>query len=279
MIKLSRRQSLKALLVAAPAAAVANAFLIEPNRLSITRREITLPNLDPSLDGLTIAQITDLHFKPGTDDALMQKLVATVNQENVDIIALTGDYVTDDPSVLPPLIEHLKQLQATHSITAVLGNHDGWSSSRAFYRKHFEAANINLLINQNTQLHIKGSPLYLAGSDYVWFGTPNASETLKNIPSNAPFVALVHEPDYFDNMRAVRNIGLQLSGHTHGGQCRVPFLGYAPVTVEYGKNYIYGDYQVDASQLFVSRGTGTSGLRVRFACPPELVIFTLRSPA
>jgi predicted MPP superfamily phosphohydrolase len=173
-------------------------------------------------------------------------------------------------------MEHLSQLQSKHGIAAIMGNHDGWSNSRDYYRKTFTKAGIPFLINQNTQLDINGTPLHIAGTDYVWLGSPDPAKTLKGIPTDSPVIALVHEPDYFDSMRTIRDIDLQLSGHTHGGQCRVPFIGYAPVKVKYGENYVYGYYQEGNSQLFVSRGTGTSGMRVRFACAPELVILTLR---
>jgi predicted MPP superfamily phosphohydrolase len=273
----TRRKSLKLLLAAAPIAACAEAFILEPKQLSITRRDIFLKSLPPELDGLKVAQLTDFHYKPGIDDSLIAEAVAAVNSENVDLIALTGDYVTDDSNVLPPLLEHLEKLTPVHGIFATMGNHDGWSAPESYYQKLFENSGIPFLINQNTCIKINGRPLHIAGTDYVWMGNPNAHKTLKGIPNNETVLALVHEPDYFDNMRAVRNIDLQLSGHTHGGQCRVPFIGYAPVKVSYGEKYIYGHYQTGDSQLFVSRGTGTSGIRVRFACPPELAILTLRS--
>ncbi|MGJ8671784.1 metallophosphoesterase [Rubritalea sp.] len=273
----TRRKSLKLLLAAAPIAACANAFIIEPKTLSITRRDIWLKSLPPALDGFTIAQLTDFHFKPGTDDKLVEDTITAVNAENVDLIALTGDYVTDESEVLYPLLDYFKQLKAQHGIFATLGNHDGWSAPRTFYKRRFENAGIPFLINQNTKLEIGNSSLVIAGTDYVWDGYPDAQQTLKGIHKDATVLALVHEPDYFDDMRAVRRIDLQLSGHTHGGQCRVPFIGYAPVKVRYGEKYVYGHFAKDSSQLFVSRGIGTSGLRVRFACPPELVILTLRS--
>lgn len=277
MIKLSRRQTLKTLFTATPIAAAANAFFIEPNRLSITRREIQIKNLAPELDGFTIGQLSDFHYKPEKDHSLMEKVVAAVNAEQVDFLALTGDYITEDASVLAPLMEHISQLESKYGAAAIMGNHDGWTSARGIFRRSFEKIGIPFLINQNTKIDINGTPLHVAGSDYVWLGAPDVAKTLKGIPSDSPVIALVHEPDFFDNMRAVRDIDLQLSGHTHGGQCRVPLIGYAPVKVDYGKKYIYGHYQQDRSQIFVSRGTGTSGLRVRFACPPELVVLTLRS--
>ncbi len=85
------------------------------------------------------------------------------------------------------------------------------------------------------------------------------------------------EPDYFDTMTAHREIMLQVSGHSQGGQCRVPVIGYAPRTVKYGTKYVEGAFSNNGSNLFVTRGIGTCGLNVRFACPPELVILKLRA--
>lgn len=90
-------------------------------------------------------------------------------------------------------------------------------------------------------------------------------------------IALVHEPDYFDTMTAHREIMLQLSGHSHGGQCRVPLIGYAPKTVKYGTKYVEGAFTNGSSNPFVTRGVGTTGSRVRFAYPPELAVLSLRA--
>ncbi len=117
----------------------------------------------------------------------------------------------------------------------------------------------------------------MAGTDFVWRGRPDLARTLKGIPADTPILALVHEPDYFDTMTAHREIMLQLSGHTHGGQCRVPLIGYAPVGVTFGRKYVYGGFSRGESHLFVTSGVGTTGPRIRFACPPELAVLTLRT--
>lgn len=277
---ISRRKSLLYLLAASPAIALADAFYIEPRMLSMTRRNIFIPNLPAELDGLRIAHLTDFHYKPDKDHPLLKKVVSAVNQEEVDLIALTGDYVNGSSPKrtveVPPLLDHIIKMKSRFGTFATMGNHDGWTAARSEYREQFEKAGGTFLINQNTRVMINGSPLYIAGTDYVWKGGANAKMTLRGIPANAPILALVHEPDFFDNMTAERDITLQLSGHTHGGQCRVPLIGYAPRTVRHGRKYIYGHYQRGNSQLFVSRGVGTTGIRVRFACPPELAILTLK---
>ncbi|RYD20308.1 MAG: metallophosphoesterase [Verrucomicrobiaceae bacterium] len=274
---LSRRNALK-LIGGGVAACVADAVWLEPGMLTVTRRDIPCTHLPPGLSGLKICFLSDFHFTPGADNGLLEKTIIAVGHENPDIIALGGDYVADSDAVMNPLLEALGKLNARHGIFAVMGNHDGWAGNAEVIRTRFERAGISFLINRNTQLSIRGERLAVAGTDFVWLGKPDPARTLRGIAASTPVLALVHEPDYFDRMIHQREILLQLSGHTHGGQCRVPFLGCAPAKVEFGKNYVYGDYRRGDSHLFVTRGLGMTGLRVRFACPPEVAVLTLRSP-
>lgn len=277
---ISRRNILKLLAGAGVAGGgcLVNAFAIEPGILSITRERISCAKLPPALDGLRVAVLGDFHFRPGVDDDLLEKVVRAVNAEKVDIVALTGDFITGDSGVVEPLLGGLRRLEAAHGVFAVMGNHDGWAGSRDKIRNQFEKAGISFFINHNSILKIRGESLAVAGTDYVWLGKPDPVATLRGVHKDTPVVALVHEPDYFDKLTRHREILLQVSGHTHGGQCRVPLVGYAPVKVRYGEKYVYGSFESGDSRLFVTRGVGTMGPRVRFACPPELAILTLQAP-
>jgi predicted MPP superfamily phosphohydrolase len=270
----TRRKALIGL--AGVGASLLDAFWFEPGFLSLTRQEIKIRYLPAGLDGFRIGLLSDFHFRPGDDDELIAKAVARVRSEKLDLVALTGDYISGNMRVIPPLLSHLEKLTADHGVFATLGNHDGWRNQPSTVRRQFEKAGISFLVNQNSQLSIKGQKLAIAGTDFVWLGKPDPARTLKGISPDTPVIALVHEPDYFDVMTASRDIQLQLSGHTHGGQCRVPLIGYAPRKVSFGKKYNYGHYAREESNLFVTRGVGTVGVRVRFACPPELAILTLR---
>lgn len=250
---------------------------IEPNYLTITRKEIKLPELPPALDGMVIAQLTDFHYRPESQDELMAETVAATNAANPDFIFLTGDFITETPKVLTPLMEHLSGLKAKHGIYGIMGNHDGWRSRYATFEKAFQRAGFEFLINAGSRISIHGDPLFILGTDSIWSGDLDLSASYRGQHPNDLVLALVHEPDVFDIVTASHRVDLQLSGHTHGGQCRVPFLGYAPVKVSYGEKYIYGEYTKDRSRLFVSRGLGTVGTPVRFACAPELAILTLRA--
>ena len=262
--------------IAGGGASLLDAFWLEPGLLTLTRQDIAIRNLPSGLDGFRIGVLSDFHFRPGDDDDLIAKAVARVRHEKLDMVALTGDYISGNMRVVPPLLSHLEKLTATHGVFAILGNHDGWRNRTAPIRQQFEKAGISFLINQNSQLSIKGEKLAIAGTDFVWLGKPDPGKTLKGISPATPVIALVHEPDFFDTMATRRDIQLQLSGHTHGGQCRVPVIGYAPQKVNFGRKYNYGHYTHGDSNLFVTRGVGTVGIRVRFACPPELAILTLR---
>jgi len=257
------------------ALALADAFLVEPNISWVTNTQIKVPNLPDSLKGLKAVHLTDLHYKPDKDEGLLESVVRKVNKIAPDLIFLTGDFVDHDTSGLSPMLEHLSKLKAKHGIFACMGNHDGWTASGSYFKRKFEQHGIQFLINQNTKLNILGEDLYIAATDYIWLGKPDPITTLKGIPAGAPLITMVHEPDYFDTMLKFHTAHLQLSGHTHGGQCRVPLIGYAPKKVKYGKNYIYGHHEKSHSSVFVSRGLGTTDIRVRFSCLPEIALHTL----
>lgn len=262
--------------VAGSIGSFAYARWVEPNRLAITEKEIHVPHLPDSLDGTIVAQLTDFHYEPDQQDKLMAKAVAATNAFNPDIIALTGDFITQSQMVITPLMSILSGLKARHGIYSILGNHDGWHGQISEFKRAFRTAGIEFLHNQGTRIKIKGEHLFILGTDSIWSGSIDAPACYRG-HKNEPVLALVHEPDVFDILAEQYPVGLQLSGHTHGGQCRVPLIGYAPVTVRYGRKYIYGEFSKGDSRLFVSRGLGTVGTPVRFACVPEVVILTLRS--
>ncbi|MGJ8658011.1 MAG: metallophosphoesterase [Akkermansiaceae bacterium] len=257
--------------------AVTDAFFIEPNISHISHNNLKVPYLPAALDQLKIVQLTDLHYKPDKDEDLLSTVVEKVNKINPDLIILTGDYVNHDISGIDPMLEYLAKLNPKHGILACMGNHDGWIADGPYFKRNFEKNGIQFLINKNTALTINGEKLHIAATDYIWKGNPDPVATLKGIPKDAPLITMVHEPDYFDTMLQHRDHHLQLSGHTHGGQCRVPFIGYAPKKVKYGKKYIYGEYTKENSSVFVSKGLGTTGIRVRFSCLPEIALHTIQA--
>lgn len=275
-VNFGRRNFLR-LAAGGAAACFADALWLEPNWLQITRREIRMPGWPPVLDGLRVGLAADLHFRgQARDFDLLGELVRKANAEALDLMVMPGDFIDSDAGLVPALAEILRGLTAQHGVFGALGNHDGWNADPGMIRKKFGRAGIPILVNESHLVSIRGQTVAICGTDSVWAGVPDPKKMLQGVASDVPVIALVHEPDFFDEMKSIRPGVLQVSGHTHGGQCRVPLVGIAPVLPRFGRKYPYGIYEAGESRLFVTRGVGTTGLRVRFACPPELAVLTLR---
>ncbi len=278
--RMTKRRFLK--LVAGGAVAVggstAYAFGVEPDLLVVREVELKIRHLPAGFDGLKVAQLTDIHFDRDQDEELLAKMVERVNELQADVILYTGDFITRDMLSFELLLEYLAKVKVVHGAYGIMGNHDTWYSSFARMKPMFQRVGVDFLSNQSSQLHHQGESLWLNGLDSAWGGKPLIEKSFVGIPKESACLTMMHEPDVFDEIAQRRVSFTQFSGHTHGGQCRVPLIGYAPVKVRYGEKYIEGHFEKNLDQqLYVSAGIGTVGLRVRFSCPPEIVLFTLKT--
>ncbi|MES2997484.1 MAG: metallophosphoesterase [Verrucomicrobiota bacterium] len=272
-----RRNALR-LMAAGAVGAVVDAAVIEPAWLSVRRVEMRMPHWSDALDGVKIALAADMHYRGAeSDDSLIDSLVGGINGEAVDLVVLPGDFIDSSPRMVARLAERLSRIQAGFGVFASLGNHDGWNADAESMRREFERNGISLLVNRHSLVEVRGQTIAICGLDSVWSGKPQPAQALHGLHAATPVVTLAHEPDFFDIVRQFRPGMLQVSGHTHGGQCRVPVAGIAPVLPRFGRKYVKGEFQHETSRLFVTSGVGTTGLRLRFACRPELVIMTLRT--
>jgi predicted MPP superfamily phosphohydrolase len=130
-------------------------------------------------------------------------------------------------------------------------------------------ASIRVLMNEGVRLTVGEGSIFLAGIDSVSTGQPNPRAAFSARKNEAVSLALVHEPDYIDRLSRLVQVDLQLSGHTHGGQVRVPGLG-AIVLPAWGRTYVKGLHRVGPSQIYTSRGIGVIGVPFRLNCPPEV---------
>jgi predicted MPP superfamily phosphohydrolase len=252
---------------------------IEPNAVNLTRLSFTLPHLSPSFDGLTIAQISDFHLGGWMSRDHMATIAQQVNALNPDVIAITGDFVERpiDPGLADILIQSLQQFKARVSILGILGNHDHWSYAPRVIRNINAAKNVHLLMNESAVIQRGSDHLYIAGVDDIWEKKNDLTGALKQVPDQAPVILLAHEPDYADEIAKTGRIGLQLSGHTHGGQVRVPGVG-ALILPHLGQRYQAGLYRVNGMALYVNRGLGMIRPYVRLNCSPEVTLITLQAP-
>ncbi len=251
--------------------------LIEPHWLSTERLDIALPHLPPELDGLRVVQISDLHLEPYTTAADIEATVRAVNALKPDVIALTGDFITSTVKPMGTCADILKALTAPLGVYACLGNHDHWHGASIVARRLREVG-IQVLMNESVTVQHRWQSLCIAGTESVWAGKPRLETTFAGLPRDAPTLLLAHEPDFADTVAAYGRPVLQLAGHSHGGQVRMPLLGSIR-TPSWGKKYVMGHYQLGTMQLYVNRGIGCVGVPVRFACPPEITEITLRAPS
>ena len=286
---LSRRKFLKtsALTIGAGAiGVVGDGWLGEPVRPRLTRLDIPLTRLPETLDGLTIAQLSDFHYDEEFTVIPIRKAIAMVNDLHPDLIALTGDFVTIPPlaeyvptakmgaHAAEPCAEILSQLRSKLGSYAILGNHDSDSDGPRVIGA-LQARGITVLTNRSLPIEQAGGRLWLAGIADALVGTPDLRATLDQVPKGEPVVLLAHEPDFADEA-AKHAIDLQLSGHSHGGQIRLPMIG-APFLPDMAHKYPWGLYHIGLTTLYTNSGLGTIRIPVRINAPPEVTLFTLRA--
>jgi uncharacterized protein len=267
---------LRAMFLATPVACYGYGSLYERRHPLLEEIEMTVPLLPAELDGLRVVQLSDIHMSQMSVPELMERMVSQTNALQPDLIVVTGDLISNETRYSHPLAEVLAQLKAPLGCYACLGNHDVWHGGEAVV-KAIQAKKVPVLVNQLVNLEHKGKRLVLAGLDSAWGGQPDFTTVRRQTSAKDPLLLMMHEPDVADDIQQHRRPLLQLSGHTHGGQVRIPFYG-APRVVSLGKRYIMGKYTVGDVQLYVNRGIGCVGLGVRFACPPEITLIHLRSP-
>ena len=279
-LSLARRRFLRlgALsVVGAPVVAAGYALGIEPARLSLERVRLPIAGLAPALQGLRIVQLSDVHLHPGQAPRLARRAVALANRLAPDLIVLTGDYTSDSADPLDRLAAELEALRSPLGAFACLGNHDVWyDAGRA--RRSLEDVGIRVLVNQGVIVRVGDAALYLAGLDDGWSGAPDLAAALVGCPPGAAVLLLAHEPDLAPRWAAEGRVTLQLAGHSHGGQVRLPGIG-APLLPYLGERYDLGLYRVGEMWLYVSRGVGTTGPPLRLGCPPEVTEITLVRPS
>lgn len=265
---------------------------IERHWIEIVRRDAPIPGLPAAFDGLKVAQISDIHLDEFTEPFFLRDAIRRTNQLEPDLVFLTGDFVTN------PLAQGFgmqkfavgaawqcagifREGLKCPQVYAVLGNHDILVSApevSAALRDN----GIILLRNSYIPIERGRSRFWLAGLDDAVVGNPvpdlAVPAAIRNLPGE-PVILLCHAPDFARDLSALpagQAVSLVLSGHTHGGQIRLPFIG-ALTLPPGGKLFVEGEYRLGRMQLYVNRGLGTVGLPFRFDCPPEITLHTLRS--
>ncbi|MDP9425547.1 MAG: metallophosphoesterase [Actinomycetota bacterium] len=266
--------------VAFGAAVLLYARYIEPQRVAVRRLELTLPRLAPEFDGYRIVHMSDIHMDRWMTPERLADIVVLVNEQEPDLVAATGDFITFSPlsstaHLAPFLSEPLGGLRAPDGVVAVLGNHDHRAGAEVV-RPHLREAGLVELANEVRTLRRGSSELHLAGVDSMYMGRDRLGAVLDRLPEEGAAVLLAHEPGFALSSAATGRFDLQLSGHSHGGQLRLPLFG-APLYPPYSRPYPDGLYGVRGMHAYTNRGLGTVLCHLRLNCRPEISVLTLRS--
>jgi uncharacterized protein len=273
-MKISRRQFL-ATIGASGAAIGADAFGFEAHRVLMTRHDVRVPGLPSGLDGVRIAQVSDVHF-PGNQIAARAAL-DLLYQERPDIVLLTGD-MTESRNAMKHVRSFAANARGRLATAALLGNWEHRAGAVGqLARETYRSAGVELLVNRAMRVEVSGVPLTLVGLDDPVSGSPDLTRARETVVQGSTEIWLVHAPGYLDQPPegTLARPVLLLAGHTHGGQIRIPLL--PPVKPVGAGRFLEGWYYDTFAPLYVSRGVGTTGIPARFLCPAELPIFTLRS--
>ncbi len=240
--------------------------------LSIERQEIFLQRLPRSLDRLRIVHLSDLHYGPLTSSAHLKRAVETANDLYPDIIALTGDYISQDRAYAAPCAAVVGQLRARYGVYAILGNHDHWTDAKLI-SDLFRAEGVRVLINEGMRMDLNGASFWLAGVDDRMVGLEDLPLALAGSAKSELKIVLAHNPIIL-RRAAAADVDLVLSGHTHGGQ--VTWRSERSRSGRPRRRLLRGLGRRGHTQIYVSRGLGTVVVPIRYGCPPEVAVLELR---
>lgn len=250
----------------------AQSALNEANTLTLERIEITLDRLPKKLDGLKCVHLSDIHHSPLTDIKHIERAVKFANRLKPDIVLLTGDYVSHESDYIAPVAETLAKLRSPMGTFACLGNHDHWTDA-GLVTELFRGEGITMLVNEGLRIGSNGASFWLAGVDDHMVGQTDVVAALKGSFPDEVKILLAHNPVIF-RQAAKKRVDLTLSGHTHGGQIK---LRDNEKRIIRRRKLSSGLHERDSSQIYITRGIGTVVLPVRYQCPPEISLLTLRA--
>jgi predicted MPP superfamily phosphohydrolase len=284
-LRITRRDFLQFLGVAAldflllAIAGMGYSYLLESNQFKVETVRLKLPRLSRRFSGLRIAHISDIHMGGWMNGERLRRVAGMILAENPDLLLITGDFfIGRDASIMTPqtiqdLTTELSRLANSFPTFAVLGNHVYWiDASRV--RQILACSGVMDLTNAVFTFQRGEDRLHICGVDDVWQGDARLDDVIARLTDAGAAILLAHEPDFADVSAATGRFGLQLSGHTHGGQIVLPLVG-PPVLPYLGRKYPSGLYKVREMYQYTNRGIGMGRIPLRINCRPEITLFIL----
>jgi predicted MPP superfamily phosphohydrolase len=270
-----RRQLLVGAAMAAPAAVLGYGMFIGRRQFQLKEVELAVPGLHPDLDGLRIAQLSDIHLSPFLSRADLQWCVAMANETRPQIAAVTGDLITGLRDSIDDCLEDLRHLRADAGVFGCNGNHERYIGAEAYTAERAARLGMKFLRGQRTGLNFGAARMNLAGMDHFdnrWSYAQDSEGLLEQ--GNFNFL-LSHNPEAFPYI-AKQGWDVTLSGHMHGGQINLELANANFNVARFKTQYIYGPYRQNRSAMYVTRGIGTIGVPIRLGAPPEVALIRLR---
>ncbi len=256
---------------------------IEPKLLTTAYHTISSPLIPKSFNGVKIVQFSDLHLGYNYTLEQLEVLINKINTEQPDLVFFTGDLMDDQRTYTRTneIAPVLKRVQAPLGKFAIYGNHDHGGYGTEVYEQIMTEAGYEILLNSGKTIKlVDGSQIAVLGIDDLMLGKPQIEKTIQLAKQNIYTILLLHEPDIAPRIAAYP-VNLQLSGHSHGGQVQIPFIGPV-ITPPLAEKYVEGFYKLNGKSgnellVYVNRGIGTTRVPFRFLARPELTVFTLQA--
>lgn len=243
----------------------------------VKRHDVAIRDLDPRLEGFTIAHLSDLHIGSLTPKSWGLRWSARSNATRPDLVVVTGDLATSGTAYHDDIADVIGSFTSRYGTVVSMGNHDYFRDGEPLIQRLREKG-ARVLRNEGFVLHANGAPLFVAAADDTWTRRADVAMALAERPQGVASLLLAHDPNLFDEAAALA-ADIVLSGHTHGGQIALPYRAKRLSLSMFAHRYNLGFYRSGDSTLYVHPGLGTTGPPIRIGVAPAVVVLTLKRKA